>query len=132
MTARSVTLAIATLALTLQAAHAEPPLRIARQGSLEAGGRVIECTTNDGADPSSKRWPPGHVVVDNVYASYQYPVEQKSPYPILFNSGGGHTARVYVHQALVATVTCCEPSLAAATCQPARVHGLFDQRLSFP
>jgi pimeloyl-ACP methyl ester carboxylesterase len=95
MTARSVTLAIATLALTLQAAHAEPPLRIARQGSLEAGGRVIECTTNDGADPSSKRWPPGHVVVDNVYASYQYPVEQKSPYPILFNSGGGHTARVY-------------------------------------
>src|SRR6266568_5999802 len=95
MTARSVTLAIATLALTLQAAHAESPLRIARQGSLEAGGRVIECTTNDGADPSSKRWPPGHVVVDNVYASYQYPVEQKSPYPILFNSGGGHTARVY-------------------------------------
>src|SRR6266851_2619555 len=95
MTARSVTLAIATLALTLQAAHAEPPLRIARQGSLEAGGRVIECMTNDGADPGSKRWPPGHVVVDNVYATYQYPVEQKSPYPILFNSGGGHTARVY-------------------------------------
>src|SRR6266852_5665567 len=95
MTARSVTLAIATLALTLQAAHAEPPLRIARQGSLEAGGRVIECTTNDGADPRSTRWPSGHVVVDNVYAIDQYPAERRYPYPILFNSGGGHTARVY-------------------------------------
>jgi pimeloyl-ACP methyl ester carboxylesterase len=94
MTARRVTIAAAALVLTLQAAHADP-LHIARQGSLEAGGRVIECATNDGGDPASKRWPPGHVVVDNVYATYQYPVEQRSPYPILFNSGGGHTARVY-------------------------------------
>jgi pimeloyl-ACP methyl ester carboxylesterase len=96
MSQRWVTLAAPTvLALTIQAALAEPPLHIARQGSLEAGGRVIECTTNDGGDPNSKRWPAGHVVVDNVYATYQYPAEQKSPYPILFNSGGGHTARVY-------------------------------------
>ena len=83
------------LALAMRAALAEPPLQIARQGSLEAGGSVIECATNDGGDPNSKRWPPGHVVVDNVYATYQYPVEQKHPYPILFNPGGGHTARVY-------------------------------------
>src|SRR6266852_2072124 len=95
MTAWSVTIAAAVLALTLQAAHAQSPLHIARQGSLEAGGRVIECATNDGADPSSKRFPPGHVVVDNIYATYQYPVEQRSPYPSLFNSAGGHTARVY-------------------------------------
>jgi pimeloyl-ACP methyl ester carboxylesterase len=80
--------------LSIQAALAEP-LSIARQGSLEAGGRVVECLTNDGGDPNSKRWPPGHVVIDNVYASYQYPVDQKYPYPIVFNSGGGHTARVY-------------------------------------
>jgi pimeloyl-ACP methyl ester carboxylesterase len=92
---RSVTIAAAALAATLQAAHAQSPLHIARQGSLEAGGRVVTCATNDGADPASKRWPPGHVVVDNVYATYQYPVAQRSPYPILFNSGGGHTARVY-------------------------------------
>jgi pimeloyl-ACP methyl ester carboxylesterase len=95
MTARSVAIAAAALALTLQAAHAQAPLHIARQGSLEAGGRVIACATNDGGDPASKRWPPGHVVVDNIYATYQYPVAQRSPYPILFNSGGGHTARVY-------------------------------------
>jgi hypothetical protein len=64
--------------LTLRAAAAEP-LNIARQGSLEAGGRVVECLTNDGGDPGSKRWPPGHVVVDNVYATFQYPVEQRYP-----------------------------------------------------
>lgn len=77
-------------------AHAdEPILRIAKQGSLEAGGRTINCTTNDGDNPKSMRWPSGHVVVDNVYATYQYPAERRYPHPILFNSGGGHTARVY-------------------------------------
>jgi pimeloyl-ACP methyl ester carboxylesterase len=73
----------------------EPVLRIAKQGSMEAGGKVIDCATNDGGDPNSTRWPSGHVVVDNVYATYQYPADQRYPYPILFNSGGGHTARVY-------------------------------------
>jgi pimeloyl-ACP methyl ester carboxylesterase len=73
----------------------EPVLRIAKQGSLEAGGRTIDCATNDGGDANSRRWPAGHVVVDNVYATYQYPADQRYPYPILFNSGGGHTARVY-------------------------------------
>ena len=73
----------------------DPVLRIAKQGSLEAGGKVINCTTNDGGDPNSARWPSGHVVVDNVYATFQYPADQRYPYAILFNSGGGHTARVY-------------------------------------
>src|SRR5581483_1716909 len=54
----------------------EPVLRIAKQGSMEAGGKVIDCATNDGGDPNSKRWPPGHVVVDNVYATYQYPADR--------------------------------------------------------
>jgi pimeloyl-ACP methyl ester carboxylesterase len=70
-------------------------LQIARQGSIEAGGRLINCPTNDGGNPKSTRWPPGHVVVDNVYATYQYPADQRYPHPILFNPGGGHTARVY-------------------------------------
>jgi len=78
------------------AAHAEEPvLRIAKQGSMEAGGRMINCATNDGGDPKSTRWPAGHVMVDNVYATYQYPAGLRHPHPILFNSGGGHTARVY-------------------------------------
>jgi pimeloyl-ACP methyl ester carboxylesterase len=78
------------------AAHAdEPVLRIAKQGSMEAGGRMITCATNDGGDPKSTRWPAGHVMVDHVYATYQYPAELRHPHPILFNSGGGHTARVY-------------------------------------
>jgi pimeloyl-ACP methyl ester carboxylesterase len=84
------------LTLAASCAHAEEGvLRIAKQGSMEAGGKAIDCATNDGGDPDSKRWPSGHVVVDNVYATYQYPADQRSPYPILFNSGGGHTARVY-------------------------------------
>lgn len=93
---RNVMLLTTGLMLMSMAARAdEPVLRIARQGSMEAGGRVINCATNDGGDANSTRWPPGHIVVDNVYATYQYPADQRYPYPILFNSGGGHTARVY-------------------------------------
>jgi pimeloyl-ACP methyl ester carboxylesterase len=87
---------VAGLVLAPGASRAdEPILRIAKQGSMEAGGKVIDCATNDGGDPNSTRWPAGHVVVDNVYANYQYPADRRYPYPILFNSGGGHTARFY-------------------------------------
>src|ERR1700719_4398960 len=95
---RKVLFRCATAGLVLMplASRAEEPiLRIAKQGSMEAGGKVIDCATNDGGDPNSTRWPSGHVVVDNVYAIFQYPADQRYPYPILFNSGGGHTARVY-------------------------------------
>jgi len=95
---RKLVLMCTTAALVLAPATCrsdEPILRIAKQGSIEAGGRTIDCATNDGADPNSKRWPSGHVVVDNVYATFQYPSDRRYPYPILFNSGGGHTARVY-------------------------------------
>jgi pimeloyl-ACP methyl ester carboxylesterase len=89
-------LCAAGLVLAPVAARAdEPILRIAKQGSMEAGGSVIDCATNDGGDANSTRWPAGHVVVDNVYATYQYPADRRYPYPILFNSGGGHTARFY-------------------------------------
>lgn len=71
------------------------PLRIARQGSLEAGGRVVYSATNDGDDPDNWRWPAGHVHVDHVHASYQYPADQRYRYPVVLNPGGGHTARVY-------------------------------------
>jgi pimeloyl-ACP methyl ester carboxylesterase len=87
--------ALATGLMLSAASASAQELRIARQGSMEAGGKTIECATNDGGDANSQRWPAGHVVVDNVYATYQYPSEQRYPYPILFNSGGGHTARVY-------------------------------------
>lgn len=80
----------------MQSANVPPlPLAVARQGSLEAGGRSVFCATNDGGDPASTRWPPGHVIVDHVYAHYQYPVDQRYDYPILFNAGGGHSARFY-------------------------------------
>src|SRR5437660_12500874 len=95
-----ISTSIAALAITGALAPAiakadDPIRRIAKQGSMEAGGRTINCTTNDGGDANSTRWPSGHVVVDNVYATYQYPADRRYPYPILFNSGGGHTARVY-------------------------------------
>jgi hypothetical protein len=64
--------AMTTLALQTASAE-ESVLRIAKQGSMEAGGRTINCVTNDGGDANSTRWPSGHVVVDQVYASYQYP-----------------------------------------------------------
>jgi pimeloyl-ACP methyl ester carboxylesterase len=87
--------AVALVLGPLAARAEEPVLRIAKQGSMEAGGRTIDCPTNDGGDPTSTRWPAGQVLVDNAYATYQYPAEQRYPYPILFNPGGGHTARVY-------------------------------------
>jgi pimeloyl-ACP methyl ester carboxylesterase len=90
-----LSVAVVTTLSSLPAMADDPVLRIAKQGSLEAGGRTINCTTNDGGDPNSTRWPSGHVVVDHVYATYQYPAEMPHPYPVLFNSGGGHTARVY-------------------------------------
>ena len=93
---RKLLFCAAGLALVPLAGNAEEPvLRIAKQGSMEAGGTTIDCATNDGGDPNSARFPSGHVVVDNVYATYQYPADRRYPYPILFNSGGGHTARVY-------------------------------------
>ena len=64
-------------------------------GSMEAGGRVIDCQTVDGGDANNARQTPGRLVVDQVYASYIYPQNQRYPYPILFNPGGGHTARFY-------------------------------------
>src|SRR5262249_57288408 len=66
-----------------------------KQGSIEAGGTPIVCATNDGGSTNTERFPPGKVMVNNVYASYQYPADQKYRYPILFNPGGGHSARVY-------------------------------------
>jgi pimeloyl-ACP methyl ester carboxylesterase len=71
------------------------PLCIARQGCLEAGGRAVYAAVNDGNEPDNERWPPGHVHIDHVYASYQYPADQRYRYPILLNPGGGHSARVY-------------------------------------
>jgi pimeloyl-ACP methyl ester carboxylesterase len=83
------------LAFAGSVAKAEGPLLIAKQGSLEAGGEMVFCATNDGGDPNSTRWPKGRVVINHVYATYQYPAEQTYKYPILLNPGGGHTARVY-------------------------------------
>jgi pimeloyl-ACP methyl ester carboxylesterase len=71
------------------------PLSIREQGSLEAGGQLVWCEHNDGGDRHSPRWGPGHVSIGHIYASYQYPVNQRHPCPILLCPGGGHTARVY-------------------------------------
>jgi pimeloyl-ACP methyl ester carboxylesterase len=81
--------------LLATAASAQEPLRIARQGSIEAGGEFVSCATNDGGDAKSERWGPGKNRLNHVYATYQYPADSKYAYPVLFNPGGGHTARVY-------------------------------------
>ena len=92
--ASAVTFLHASALVSASPAQAEP-LTIAKMGSMEAGGRVIDCQTVDGGDANNKRQTPGHLVVDQVYASYIYPQNQRHPYPILFNPGGGHTARFY-------------------------------------
>jgi len=76
-------------------AMAQEPLRIAKQGSIEVGGEMVFCPTNDGGDPKSQRWPPGRVMINHVHATYQYPANQTYKYPILFNPAAGHSARVY-------------------------------------
>jgi pimeloyl-ACP methyl ester carboxylesterase len=75
-------------------AHADDDLVIRKQGSMEAGGKVVVCDTIDSANNGERHFG-GKTVVDNVYATYQYPANQRYAYPILFNSGGGHTARFY-------------------------------------
>jgi hypothetical protein len=85
----------AAVVLAVNAAAAQEPLRIQKQGSIEAGGDLVHCATNDGGDPKSERWPAGRVMINHVYATYQYPADQRYRYPILFNPGGGHSARVY-------------------------------------
>lgn len=90
--------ATATLSALMAAGYAcadDGPIRIAKQGSMEVGGDVLDCVTNDGDDPKSKRWPAGEVYINHIYSTYQYPEIQRYAYPILFNPGGGATARVY-------------------------------------
>jgi len=85
----------ALLLAGMAAASAQEPLRIARQGSIEAGGEIVHCATTDGGSLHPTRQVPGKVRISNVYATYQYPANQTFKYPILFNPGGGHSARVY-------------------------------------
>jgi len=96
MKAQGICLAgLVMLSLAADAFAADGPLQIAKQGSLEIGGEFVDCATNDGGDPKSRRWPAGRVAINHVYATYQYPYYQRYEYPIIMNPGGGATARVY-------------------------------------
>jgi len=55
-----------------------PPLEIAREGYLFAGGKYT--TVNDAKGMSGQ-----------IYAEFQIPVHQRHPYPIVFIHGGGQT-----------------------------------------
>jgi pimeloyl-ACP methyl ester carboxylesterase len=88
-------LTIATTVFSVSLSTAEEPLSIARQGSLEAGGEIIDCRTTDGGSLNPARQFPGKLTINHVYATYQYPAKLTYKYPILFNPGGGHSARVY-------------------------------------
>jgi pimeloyl-ACP methyl ester carboxylesterase len=64
-----------------QAAAAEPklpPLEIAQEGYLFAGGKY-----STGKD--------GQVMSGQIYAEFQIPLHQRHPYPIIFVHGGGQT-----------------------------------------
>jgi pimeloyl-ACP methyl ester carboxylesterase len=86
--------AVATLFASV-AAMADDDLLIRKMGSMEAGGKVVVCDTIDGGSSNTDRHFGGQTVVDNVYSTYLYPANQRYAYPILFNSGGGHTGRFY-------------------------------------
>src|SRR5258705_13445403 len=83
------------LSLSTGALAADGPLQIAKQGSLEVGGEFLDCATNDGGDPNSRRWPAGRGAINHLYATYQYPYYQPYEYPIINNPAGGPTALVY-------------------------------------
>jgi pimeloyl-ACP methyl ester carboxylesterase len=88
-------LTAAVLVAGMTAVAAQEPLRIAKQGSIEAGGELVHCATTDGGSLKPTRQIAGKVRISHVYATYQYPASQTFKYPILFNPGGGHAARVY-------------------------------------
>jgi pimeloyl-ACP methyl ester carboxylesterase len=88
-------LTAALLVAGMTAASAQEPLRIAKQGSIEAGGEIVHCATTDGGSINPTRQIPGKVRINHVYTTYQYPANQTFKYPVLFNPGGGHAARVY-------------------------------------
>lgn len=88
-------LTAALLVAGITATVAQEPLRIAKQGSIEAGGEIVHCATTDGGSINPTRQIPGKVRISHVYATYQYPANQTFKYPVLFNPGGGHAARVY-------------------------------------
>src|SRR5271154_7044386 len=52
----AVTAVASVVFVGITAASAQEPLRIAKQGSLEAGGEVVYCATNDGGGPKNPRW----------------------------------------------------------------------------
>jgi pimeloyl-ACP methyl ester carboxylesterase len=95
LTSQMSWLIVAATAFAASLASADEPLSIARQGSLEAGGETIHCVTTDGGSLNPVRQTPGKLTINHVYATYQYPANQAYKYPILFNPGGGHSARVY-------------------------------------
>src|SRR5258705_2932181 len=78
------TITLLTLTATLavvagQEAHAQPPLSIAKQGYLFAGGKY---ETVDGRQ----------VMSGQVYVEYQIPRRRTQPYPIVIIPGGAQTA----------------------------------------
>ena len=91
----SALLTAALFVAGMTAASAQEPLRIAKQGSVEAGGEIVHCATTDGGSINPTRQIPGKVRINHIYATYQYPASQTFKYPVLFNPGGGHAARVY-------------------------------------
>lgn len=65
-----------------QSATSEEPLVIAKQGSFFVGGELVFCPANDGSDINNNpRFPPGHVVINQLYAQFQVPVHQSSTFP---------------------------------------------------
>jgi pimeloyl-ACP methyl ester carboxylesterase len=67
--------AFAGMTAAAVAAAAAPPLHIARQGYIFAGGHIDESI-------------PGHPMVGQLYAEYQIPEHQTHPYPVVMIHGG--------------------------------------------
>jgi len=82
---RSVLLAACLLMLAAEHATArpgEPPLVLAEQGFFYVGGKEADTKT-------------GRRLTDQMYARYQIPEKQTSPYPLVLIHGGGMTGTAY-------------------------------------
>ncbi len=75
--AAAAALVLAAMTATAHARDAQPPLSIARQGYVFAGGAIGD--------------PPARLMTGQLYAEYQIPAVRKHPFPIVMVHGGGQT-----------------------------------------
>lgn len=78
---------------TVEAANPQtPPLVLKELGTFFIGGETIFSEFND---TTAGVLDPGILTVNNSYVKFAIPAGQRSDFPIILHTGGGHTGKVY-------------------------------------